>query len=167
MAIEDYVQGGKRFVRIDALFRWEKNPKIVLRDDFDRLKRQIKKFGQFKPLIVLDSGEVIGGNTRLEAMKDLGIKKVWIEIVSPKSDAEKVEISLADNDEVGKYVEEDLAELVNEYKDEIELKDYKINFGNSVDLDAMFKNLGPNGEEKELKKSTLISCPECGNEFEL
>lgn len=171
--IETFIKDGKTYASIGDLFRWDKNPKIVMREDFDRLKGYLTEFGQFKPLLILDNGEVIGGNSRLEVMKEMGIKDVWVSIVAPKSDAQKLAISLADNDEVGRYVEEDLAALVMEYDGEINPKDYKINVGRDIDLEALLQSLGPGGEEpqvedeeKKITRRTLVTCPHCGEEFD-
>lgn len=165
------VTNGKNFASIEDLFRWDKNPKMVLKEDFERLKRHLTKFGQFKPIIITKEGEVIGGNTRYEALKSMGIKEVWVSMVEPKTHAEKVEIALADNDEVGKYVEEDLAQLITDLGDEeIDLKEYKVNVGKDIDLEQLIKNIGPSEpkgfEDKEdLDDVQMITCPDCGHKF--
>jgi len=171
--IKTTVRDGKEYAPVEELFRWDKNPKLVLKDDFERLKRHIKKFGQFKPLVVLSSGEVIGGNSRIEALKDLGIKEAWVSIVNPKDEAEKIEIALADNDEVGKYIEEELALLVTDV--DIDLKDYKINVGKDIDLERLLETLGPSANPEEDKETQdhddedntdkFVTCPECGHKF--
>jgi len=33
---------------------WEKNPRGITKKDFDRLKRQIKKLGVYKPLVACE-----------------------------------------------------------------------------------------------------------------
>jgi hypothetical protein len=163
---------GKQFANIDELFRWEKNPKIVLREDFDRLKKHIQKFGQFKPIIITPDGEVIGGNSRLEALRDLGIKEIWVSVVEPKDEAEKIEIALADNDEVGKYVEEDLAMLITDLDEPFPMEDYKVNVGKDIDLNELLKKLGPTDDkdiegekDEDLDDLQTITCPKCGHEF--
>src|SRR5258708_37211704 len=104
MTINLITKDGKQYAKIDDLFRWSKNPKIVLREDFNRLKKQITKFGQYKPLVIISTGEVIGGNSRLEALKELDVKQAWVSVVEPKTEAEKVEIAISDNDQIGKYL---------------------------------------------------------------
>ena len=164
-------QDNKQFANIGDLFGWDKNPKIVLRKDFDRLKAQITDLGQFKPLIVTPDGEVIGGNSRLQALHALGIDKVWVSVVNPKTDAEKIKYALADNDQIGDYVEEQLAELLTELdEDEINLEDYKISVGQDIDLAQVLKSIGvedePESAPQEEKKKT-IKCPACGEEIEI
>lgn len=162
---------GKQFASIEELFRWEKNPKIVLKEDFERLKKHLTKFGQFKPIVVAPSGEVIGGNSRLEALRALGIKEIWVSIIEPKNDSEKIEIALADNDEVGKYVEEDLAMLITDLDEPFPMEDYKVNVGKDIDLNKLLERLGPGGkdpiigEDEDEGKTEFVTCPKCGHEF--
>lgn len=171
--IKTNIVDGKEYASVEDLYRWSKNPKIVLKEDFERLKRHITKFGQFKPLVITPDGEVIGGNSRYEAFKSMGIKEAWVSIVNPKSHAEKVEIALADNDEVGKYLEEELAQLITDVGEEIVLKDYKVNIGKDIDLDALLKNLGPSGDghptdderPEENNEDKIVTCPNCGHNF--
>lgn len=45
---------------ISKLRLWDKNPRSVTAKDFARLKRQIEKFGVYKPLICTPEGIVLG-----------------------------------------------------------------------------------------------------------
>ena len=167
------VQKGKQFARTKDLFRWDENPRLVMREDFDRLKKILKKFGQFKPLLVTPEGEVIGGNSRLEALKEQGVVDVWVSVMEPKTKAEKIEIAIADNDMVGKYIEEDLASLLMETEGEIELKDYKIDMGKDINLSQVLESIGPSSNEdifpdevnEKHEKSKILNCPNCGHEI--
>ena len=75
---------------IDKLRNWDKNPRGIKEKDFTRLKEQIKKLGEYKPLLITSDGEVLGGNMRLRAYRDLGKTEVWVSIVEPKTEAEKL-----------------------------------------------------------------------------
>lgn len=103
----------KLFWDIEKLHPWDKNPRAIKEEEFEKLKKKIQKFGQFKPCIITPEGEVLGGNMRYRAYKALGIQKVWVSIVEPKSETEKLEISLADNEASGYYVQDDLAALIS------------------------------------------------------
>ena len=127
---------------IDKLSQWEKNPKAVKKEDFKRVLKQIQNLGQYKPLLITKQGTVLGGNTRLMAYKALGISKVWVSIVEPKNEQEKVEYALSDNDEVGQYVKDELAELVSHFPD-LDKDLFKVNLGKSKSLDDLFSEFGP------------------------
>ena len=59
---------------IEDLANWDKNPRSIDGEDMGRLKAQLLKLGQYKPLIIVMDGKrgiVIGGNMRLTAMREL------------------------------------------------------------------------------------------------
>lgn len=139
----------KKFLKLSDLRNWDKNPRAIKKEDFERLKKQIKELGQYKPLLVTPDGEVLGGNMRLRAYKELGIEDVWVSIVEPKTDADKVKYALSDNDRAGYYVEQDLAELIQEYGLEINLEDYKVDLGNALTLAELLNQFAPDIKEDE------------------
>lgn len=97
---------------IDKLKNWDKNPRSIKKDAFERLKKQITKLGQYKPLLITPDGTVLGGNMRLRAYKELGMKDIWVSVVEPKTDSEMMEYSLSDNDRAGYYDEDMFANLM-------------------------------------------------------
>ena len=107
---------------IKTLHNWNKNPRAIKKEDFERLRNQIKELGQYKPLIITSDGEVLGGNMRLRAYQELGISDIWVSIVEPKTEADKIKIALSDNDRAGYYIEQDLA-LTKKYIESIFGKD--------------------------------------------
>lgn len=133
----------KLFWNISKLRNWDKNPRAIKSDKFQELKNRIKKYGQFKPVITTIDGEVIGGNMRLRAMKDLGMQDIWVSVVEPKTEAEKIEIALADNEEMGYYQEDQLAELISSYKNEIKLESFSIHLGEGVNLEDLLNKYQP------------------------
>jgi len=60
------------FRKIEDLIEWDKNPRKITDLDYVRLKDQITLLGQYKPLIINEKNEVLGGNMRLRAFKELG-----------------------------------------------------------------------------------------------
>lgn len=158
-------------VSIEQVQNWEENPRNIKTKDFERLKRQIKELGVYKPMIACPENggyTVLGGNMRLRALKELGIREVEISIVHPKSKAEKIKYALSDNDRAGEYEEEKLAELVYPHIDEIELEDYKIDVGEPVDLKNLIGDFAPEegGGEKNIPGLETIKCPKCGFEWQ-
>jgi DNA gyrase/topoisomerase IV subunit A len=136
----------QKIVSVAHCVEWEKNPRDVRKDDLQRLIVQIKRLGQYKPLIVFRRDAdyvVIGGNMRLRALKKLGIEKVSVNIVKPKNDAQILEFALSDNDRVGFYIEDQLAELAKEFKDVIPMDDYKIDVGQVLKLSEVLGNFSP------------------------
>jgi len=139
-----------RKVPISEVIPWDKNPRGILKTDFERLKKQIRKLGIYKPLLACkEDGKyvVLGGNMRIRALQELGMKEVDVSVVKAPTEREKIEYSLSDNDRAGYYEEERLAELVYPYLKEINLEDYKVDLGSLVSLKKICEGLGPGGDE--------------------
>lgn len=133
-------------VPISEVIPWEKNPRNIMKNDFERLKRQIEKLGVYKPLVcVQENGgyTVLGGNMRLRALQEMGIKEVEISIVKAETEAEKIEYSLSDNDRMGMYMEDQLAELVYPHIEEINLEDFKVDLGEAINMKQVVERFGP------------------------
>ena len=71
----------KMYRPLENLTPWEENPRSITAGNLTRLKNQIIKHGQYKPILVTKDGIVIGGNMRLKAYKELGIKNIWISVI--------------------------------------------------------------------------------------
>lgn len=162
---------GKIYTTIEQLKNWDKNPRNISDLDFSRLKLQIKKLGQYKPLLVTEEGIILGGNMRLRAFKDLGIEEVWVSVVKPKNEAEKVEFALSDNDRAGYYDELMLQELVYTTEDlstDI-LGLYKVDMKEAQMLSEVIqdKDFDPATLEEQgnLDEKDKTKCPKCGHEF--
>lgn len=102
---------------IELLQSWDKNPRDVNPEDFGRLKTQIQLLGQYKPLIIKGNGTVLGGNMRLRAFQELGVKEIWVSIVEPKTEKEELEFALSDNDRTGYYTENKMQQLLKDNPD--------------------------------------------------
>jgi DNA modification methylase len=135
---------------ISSLTLWDKNPRSISKESFESLKNKIKRWGQFKPLLMTPEGIIIGGNMRLRAYKELGISEAWVSEIHPKGEAEMIEIALADNELAGRWDRDALAELVYGYKDEINLGDYQLDLGKPADLNQLLSQYGPSAEEDEV-----------------
>jgi DNA modification methylase len=143
--LETTQRDGKTFASLDQLTNWSDNPRELKRAELDRLKKQIKKLGEYKSLLVTEDGTVLGGNSRLKAYKELGMTHAWVSVVEADTETKKLEYALSDNDHVATYDEQMLAELVTNTPD-IELGDYKVDLGEPVDLSALLEKYGPEPE---------------------
>jgi hypothetical protein len=133
-------------VPLAAVKPWDKNPRNIKIKDFERLKKQITHLGVYKPLVCYKDNRhyvALGGNMRLEALRELGFDEVDISIVHPKSEAEKLEYNLSDNDRAGEYDDQALAELVYGEKDAIDPDMFKFDLGNALDKAGVWKKLMP------------------------
>lgn len=138
-----------RNFKVAALSNWDKNPRAIKEADLDRLCKQIKKLGVYKPLLVTPEGIVLGGNMRLHALRKLKVDEVPCSIVHPKNDADRLAYALSDNDRAGYYEDQALAELVVKIKlPDQEL--FNIDIGHPVSLPDVMQYYGPGPEPVEL-----------------
>jgi len=131
-------------VPISKVFAWEKNPRGIDTQSFGRLKKQIEKLGFYKPLVCYEEDGkyiVLGGNMRLRALTELGYEEVEVSVIHPKSNAEKIEFSLSDNDTVGYYEGDKLLRLVEEAGEDVDFSDYNVDTGVSLPLKDVCETL--------------------------
>jgi len=83
---------------IDSLKHWDKNPRTITGEAFEKLKDRIIKRGMHDVLKVDLDGTVLSGNQRLEALKQLGIATV--DCIVPNralTDEERDKVALESN----------------------------------------------------------------------
>jgi DNA modification methylase len=131
--IKTYIKDGKTWASIDDLRNWEQNPRTITEKNYERLKRQVIDHGVYKPLLITPDGEVIGGNMRLRAYRELGFKECWVSVVNPKDEAEKLKYALSDNDRVGQYDEDSLANLLGNFED-VDLSNFSVDLREPTNL---------------------------------
>lgn len=86
---------------------------------------------------------------RLNAFRELKIPEVMVSVVPAKTEALKLKYALSDNERMAYYNEQELAELVQINKTEIELSDYKIDLGEPTGLEDLLQSVGPGQEVVE------------------
>ena len=150
--------------KISELHEWDKNPRTITVEAYDRLKRQIQKFGQYKPIIITDDGTVIGGNMRLKAYRELGIEEVWVSIVNAESDKQKMEYALSDNDRSGFYDEDLLANLTGNMPD-IQWNDYSIDTKEPLALDKIIEEASVDREPRHFQ--VIVDCKDRNKQKEV
>lgn len=155
-------------VPIDQVVAWSKNPREVRDEDIERLKKQLLKFKQYKPMLCYKNGKkyvALGGNMRLRALRELHIKHVWINVVDPKSETEKIELSLSDNDRVGYYKHDLLAPMLQEH--ELNKLMFKVDMSiPKITLAHVLNSLDvPTKDATQIKKTHEVII-ECYNEQE-
>jgi hypothetical protein len=155
---------------IEKLKEWDKNPRTITAENLERLKKQIQKFGQYKPLVINEDGIVLGGNMRLRALRELEIQEVWVSIVKPADLNEMLEYSLSDNDRAGKYDEFLLRELLPEF--DVDLSEWTVDLTDPVVMTDVFTDSERTYQDKnkeinadEVAATLNTTCPRCGFEF--
>ena len=113
----------KEQVNISKIKTNPNNPRIIKNDKFKKLVQSIKDFPEMlklRPIVVDENMVVLGGNMRLKASKEAGLKEVWIDIATGLSEEQKKEFIVKDNVGFGEW-EWDM--LANEW-DSVQLAEW-------------------------------------------
>jgi DNA modification methylase len=105
-------------VKVSEIISNPNNPRIIKDEKFKQLVKSIQDFPEMlklRPIVVNDNMVVLGGNMRLKACKEAGIKEVYIIKASELTEEQQREFIVKDN--VG-YGEWDWAELQNNWDTE-------------------------------------------------
>jgi len=93
-----------------------KNPRIIKDDKFDKLVKSIKEFPQMlekRPLICFTDTDgkvvVLGGNMRLKAAKEVGLKELPILLADDWTEEQKAQFLIKDNVGFGEWNWDELA----------------------------------------------------------
>ena len=122
----------KQQVNISQVKTNPNNPRIIKNDKFQKLVKSIQEFPEMlklRPIVVDEDMMVLGGNMRLKASKDAGLKQVWIEIAEGLTEEQKKEFIVKDNVGFGEW-EWDI--LANEW-DSVQLAEWGLDVWQNED----------------------------------
>lgn len=127
------------------------NPRIIKDNKFKLLVKSIQEFPEMlelRPIVIDENNVVLGGNMRLKACIEAGLKDVPVKIAS-LSEQQKKEFIVKDNVSFGEWDWDDLA---NNWNVE-ELTEW------GLDIPAFNNN---DIEQKEDNAKGGVICPNCG-----
>jgi len=134
----------KKQVDIGLILSNPNNPRIIKDHKFDKLVKSIKEFPQMlekRPVVVDEAMMVLGGNMRLKACKEAGIKKVWVDVAEGWSDRQKDEFIIKDNVNFGQWDWEILANKWDStYLEDWGIVPYDFNEGSVNEVNASDEN---------------------------
>tara|TARA_R100000781_G_C4059702_1_gene120570 strand:- start:188 stop:790 length:603 start_codon:yes stop_codon:yes gene_type:complete len=136
----------KQQVKLSAIKSNKDNPRLIKDHKFKQLVKSIKEFPEMlklRPIVVDEDMVVLGGNMRLKASKEAGLKEVWIEIAEGLTEEQKREFVVKDNVSFGEW---DWAMLGNEW-DSTGLTDWGLNVWENVDDNINKINKGDENSE--------------------
>ena len=128
-------------VKLSEVIPNPNNPRQIKDEKFKKLVESIKNFPEMlslRPIVVNDNMVVLGGNMRLKACKEAGLKEVPIIKASELTDEQQKEFIIKDNVGFGEW---DWDQLANEWDVE-QLTDWGLDIANfqNNELDYSDKN---------------------------
>jgi site-specific DNA-methyltransferase (adenine-specific) len=132
----------KRKVKIEDLKSNPENPRLIKDVKFNKLVSSLREFPEMleiRPIIIDEDNVVLGGNMRLKAAIELGLKEVWIDTAWGLNEEQKKEFIIKDNSSFGEW---DWEVLANEWNVK-DLDDW------GLDLPPMFDEPDPEAKEDD------------------
>jgi DNA modification methylase len=159
---------GIKIVKLKDVKSNPNNPRIIKDDKFKKLVKSIQEFPEMlkiRPIVVNSDLIVLGGNMRLKACKDAGLKEIPIIIADELTDEQQREFIIKDNVGYGEWdwdmlknewiaeeLEEwglDVPEMENDLILEAEEDDYEVPDG-GIETDIVIGDLFEIGEHRLL-----------------
>ena len=113
-------------IKISEIKTNPKNPRLIKDDKFKKLVKSIQEFPQMlelRPIVVDENNIVLGGNMRLKACIEVGLKEVFIVKAEDLTEEQKDEFIVKDNVGFGEW---DWDMLANEWDTE-KLEEWGLN----------------------------------------
>lgn len=137
------------------------NPRIIKDDKFYKLVKSIQEFPEMlniRPIVVNADMVVLGGNMRLKACKEAGLKELPVIQASELTEEQQKQFIIKDNVGFGEW---DWEALANQWDNEelqewgLDIPNFAIKAEESIEDETLL--------DVEIK--TENQCPKCGYEF--
>tara|TARA_R100001594_G_scaffold149894_1_gene209092 strand:- start:1448 stop:2026 length:579 start_codon:yes stop_codon:yes gene_type:complete len=151
-------------IEINKLKPNPKNPRTINKSKFERLKKSLSEFPkmlELRPIVVDENFVVLGGNMRLKALRELGIKEAFYIQEKELTEEQKNQFIIKDNASFGDW---DWDILANEWETK-ELKEWGIDVWQpEKDLDySVLEEVDVDDEMQTMyeqtKKSIILEYP--------
>jgi hypothetical protein len=142
-------------VKISEVKSNPNNPRIIKDDKFQKLVKSIKEFPEMlniRPIVVNADMVVLGGNMRLKACKEAGLKEVAIIKAEDLTEDQQKQFIIKDNVGFGEWDWEDLA---NNWDAE-QLTDWGLDIPGFADVEDLGESFSlPDGDKAPFQQMTF------------
>jgi hypothetical protein len=150
----------KQLIKISQVKSNPNNPRLIKNDKFKKLVKSVQDFPEMlelRPIVVDENMIVLGGNMRLKACQEAGLKEVWIEVAEGLTEEQKKEFIVKDNVGFGEW---DWDILANEW-DSVELDEWGLsNWKNIDDIETSDSFTLPDGDKAPFQQQTYTLADE-------
>jgi DNA modification methylase len=149
-------------VKISDVKTNPKNPRLIKDDKFKKLVKSIQEFPQMlelRPIVVDENNIVLGGNMRLKACIEVGLKEIFIVQAAELTELQKDEFIVKDNVGFGEW---DWDILANEWDTE-KLQDW----GLDLPLDLSVEELEAEEDDFDVPEGGIETDIVLGDLFEI
>ncbi len=185
MNIADFKDLTIEYLSIDEINPYEKNPR---RNDqaVEAVSQSLLRYGWRWPILIDKNNIIIAGHTRYKAAKKLGLKRIPCSRADDMPDELVKEFRLVDN-KTGELAGWDfdllndeleaIGHSLEEFGFDADLNDININdffdtpgSGRHQDRETNSESNADNGEHmqaNDVNSKRIVTCPHCGEEFEV
>ena len=151
--------------KLDELREYENNPRNN-ENAVAAVAASIKEFGFKVPIVIDAAGVIIAGHTRAKAAAQLGLQTVPCIVADDLTEEQIKAFRLADN-KTGELAGWDFEKLEIELAQlqGMDMSEFGFIASDDVDIDEFFTDEA--GDDPKEKKPKLVTCPHCGEEFEV
>lgn len=151
--------------KLDELREYENNPRNN-DNAVAAVAASIKEFGFKVPIVIDAAGVIIAGHTRAKAAAQLGLQTVPCIVADDLTEEQIRAFRLADN-KTGELAGWDFAKLEEELAElsTMDMSAFGFVMSDDVDIDEFFTN--DNDSDPKEKEPKRVTCPHCGEEFEI
>jgi len=136
------------------------NPRLIKDDKFNKLVKSIKEFPkmlEIRPIVVNSDMVVLGGNMRLKACKEAGLKEVPIIFADDLTEEEQKQFIIKDNVGFGEW---DWEQLANEW-DTDKLEEWGLDIPGFDDVEDLGEEFTlPDGDKAPFQQMTFTLADE-------
>jgi len=143
------------FISISKVKVNPNNPRLIKDDKFAKLVKSIQEFPkmlELRPIVVNDDMIVLGGNMRLKACKEAGLKEVPVIKASELTEEQQREFIIKDNVGFGEW---DWNDLANNWEAE-QLEEWGLDIPGFDDVEDLGENFSlPDGDKAPFQQMTF------------
>jgi len=148
------VRKERKEVNIALLKTPEMNTRIHPEKQLNEIRRSLKKWGQYKNIVIDEQYLVLAGNGLVEAMRAEGIKKVSAVVMYELSENDKKKLMMADNKTAGLGIDNlgNIEAIINELAGDFDIPGFDDEVLNSInaaseEISAALEDYGKATEE--------------------
>ena len=125
-----------QYLKISKVLPNPKNPRVIKDHQFKALVKSIKEFPkmlEIRPIVVNSDMIILGGNMRLKACQEAGLKEIPVIVAKDLTESEQREFTIKDNVSLGEW---DWETIFNDWDTNL-LLDWGMNIGIAKEMDRI------------------------------
>ena len=125
-----------QYLKINKVLPNPKNPRVIKDHQFKALVKSIKEFPkmlEIRPIVVNSDMVILGGNMRLKACIEAGLKEIPVIVAKELTENEQREFTIKDNVSLGEW---DWETIFNDWDTNL-LLDWGMNIGIAKEMDRI------------------------------